>query len=700
MKKLIYLGSFCTLLAWADSLPLTLSNAASYQTNAAITPGAIVTLKGPNLTGTVLAAPDSTHPPKTLGGVTVTVNDIPCAIYYVSPTQVNAVIDPSVAPGNAFVVLQSSTRTAQTSTFIQAPSAPAIFTLTGTGSGDGAIVNAISANTGAFSVVTNGGPTFLALFVTSLDLSTMPIVWVGGISVPVTYFGFPGTYPGMQQINVQLPASLAGIGSVELVVEQSGRRSNAVEVMLLPQQNVFPDDQSNQVRSRELASVAWIPNTSLVLVADQNDDVIRVVDLGQRKVTHVIALLDGAQPTAIGVHGSGTLAVVAERGRGAIALLDLTAFNVIAEFPTGFGPSAVAVAGDQAIIANSDADTASFFSFRAVFGAPALQVTATIGTGRLPRAVAVDSTHAYLTNESGGTITVLDLTNHTVVNTLNLGINVRPAAIQVISDQGVAIVAEPSAGPNGKLIFVNLANGQFTSVSANPDNTGGASSIAAVGDRIYLANQTGGTITTTPVSILPDTQLNPADVKLTPVNFKVDSGPRSLSVDSKDNLLLSANQGDGMLVLTDLTSNSITARIDAVRANPNETSDDHSDRLTAPNLPSLSSASPSTANAGGGAVNLTLAISGTNLSAASAVLFIDPATVSSLAFGKGNVNRGNFGVTDPAIIVTNLQVNPLGTLLTAEIQIQPNTQPRTRVIRVLTPNGETSFTNAPTLAIQ
>src|SRR5262249_34205165 len=160
--------------------------------------------------------------------------------------------------------------------------------------------NAITANTGAFSATTNGNTTFLALFVTGLDTKTQPAVTIGGMPVTVQDFGDPGTYPGMQQINVQLPASLAGAGRVELVVEQNGRRSNSVDVVMLPAQSVFPDDQPNTVRSREVASVAWVPGTNLALVADENDDVVRVVDLGQRRVTRVIALPDGAQPSGIG----------------------------------------------------------------------------------------------------------------------------------------------------------------------------------------------------------------------------------------------------------------------------------------------------------------------------------------------------------------------------------------------------------------
>ncbi len=696
MKKLLVLCSFCVLFARADTTRITLSDGASYQQNAGISPGAIITIKGDNLTNVTLTAPDPSRPPQTLGGVKVTINDVACPIYYVSPTQVNALVDPSVPPGLTQAVLVSSTVVTQTSVTVEATSSPGIFTLNGKGSSDGAILNTAAYQASPFSVNTGSNPTYLALFLTSLDTTTTPTVWIGGISVPVLFAGSQGTYPGMQQINAQLPASLAGTGRVEVVVEQRGRRSNAAEIVVLPNQPVFADDQPNQMRSREIAAVAWVPGTSLALVADENDDVVRVVDLSQRRVTRVIALPDGAQPVAIGVHGSGTLAVVAARGRDSVILLDLGTFKALGEFAVGFSPSAIAVASDQAVIVNSDSDTASFFTFRTTFGSPALQVVATVPTGRMPRAVAVDSQHAYVTNESAGTITVLDLQNRTVVNTLKLGIDVRPGAIRVLEDLGVAVVAEPSAGPDGKLLFVLLSSGASTSLTVNPDHTGGASDIVTIGDRVFLLNQTGGSITTTTVALLGTAQFGPNSIQVVaPSNFKVETGARAFSLDSKDNLLLVTNEGSGTIGLVDLGTNAVTGRIDAVRSQAAD-SDDHADRLSASNLPTITTLAPATAPANSTA---TITITGTNLTGAEAILFIDPATVSGLTRGKGNVNRGNFGTSDPSFVVTDIQVNAAGTQITAKVQVQPNTPLKTRLVRVLTPNGETSLSGALTFSV-
>ena len=103
MKKLLILGSFCIVFARAHTI--TLMSAASYQQNAAISPGAIIAIKGSGLATVTLSAPDPTHPPTTLGGVTLTINGVPCGLYYVSPTQINAVLDPSITDPNGFVVV-------------------------------------------------------------------------------------------------------------------------------------------------------------------------------------------------------------------------------------------------------------------------------------------------------------------------------------------------------------------------------------------------------------------------------------------------------------------------------------------------------------------------------------------------------------------------------------------------------------------
>ena len=46
---------------------------------------------------------------------------------------------------------------------------------------------------------------------------------------PVQYFGAQGQYPGLDQINLQVPAGLAGAGVVNLVAT-AGQPANAVTI--------------------------------------------------------------------------------------------------------------------------------------------------------------------------------------------------------------------------------------------------------------------------------------------------------------------------------------------------------------------------------------------------------------------------------------------------------------------------------------
>src|SRR6185369_4580034 len=109
--------------------------------------------------------------------------------------------------------------------------------------------------------------------------------------------------PGLQQINVQLTPDLAGSGRVEVAVTAGGKTSNIVEVVILPSagQGSFPPSAENHARSREISGIAYIPDSSLALVTDENDDVVRVVDIKHSKVTQTITLPEGAAPVAAAV---------------------------------------------------------------------------------------------------------------------------------------------------------------------------------------------------------------------------------------------------------------------------------------------------------------------------------------------------------------------------------------------------------------
>lgn len=673
----VYLGALFTICSSAQITSVV--NAAS-QLSGTIAPGTIVTIFGTHLGTATAVTPGVTSPPTTLAGVTVTVGGVAAPIYFVSPTQINAVVSYSTPVGSQTLTVASTAGTFSQNVTIGTNAQPGIFSLLGTGTGDGAIINPLTLAIGTFTVFSGETQTFLSIYLTGLDPNATPTVSVGGVNVTVKFAGASPCCYGLDQINVLLPQSLSGAGRVPLVVQTGTQTSNTVEIVLLPAPGMgpFPDDQPDQPRSRELASVAIIPGTSLALIADEDDDVIRVLDISKKSVTGVVSLASGSGPVAIAVNAAGTVAVVTERRTGKVAIVDLTQLKVTAEIAVAAGPLNVAIAGTLAVVANGDGGSVS------VIDLSTKAVTHTITVGAGVRGVAADAAamKVWVTNQDSGSISVIDLTTFTVTKTFSLGANVRPGAIARIANSNFVAVAVPVNGGTGQILIVNINDGTFTSISANPDLAGGASDVAINGSTLFFADQTGGAVTAIPISLT--TGLATAS----PVTIKVDLGARALAVDVKDGVLLVLNEGSGTIALVDLTNLSLIGRINGVQPEMegDDNSDDHSDHDHGGNVPSITAVTPATASSNS---TFTLTVTGTNLTGATGVLFINPADIHGNGKGQGKGDSPDKNA-DTAFTVTNTSVNAGGTVLTATVTAK-NAVPGPRIVLVKTPNGESPF---------
>jgi uncharacterized protein (TIGR03437 family) len=682
--------AFAVLLSWqvlhADNSSIRVVNGASFVSGASFTPGALVSIFGTHLTNTTVLAPSPSNLPQTLGGVTVSIRGNPLSLFFVAPTQINAII-PSIPPGPATLTVTSSTGSFRKDIVLAPNSAPGLFSLFGTGTRDGAIENATAYVLGPYTVTTNGVATPLAIFMTGLDLSEKPTVTIGGILVPVTFYGAAPCCTGVEQVNIQLTPALAGAGRVELAVTSHGNTSNVVEVVILPSpgQTSYGPSVENTARSREISGIAYVPHTSLALVADENDDVIRVINAQSRAVTGVITLPEGAQPVAVAVNDAGAKAVVAERNRGKIAIIDVADARVSTELAVGGGPSSVAIGGRTALVVNQDTDSVSLVDL--VKG----RVTATVPVGRGPRGVAVDATasKAYVTNQDDGTVSIIDLANPlNTPGTIPLPANARPAAIQLVTEMDLAVITDPTASASGQAYTLSLGSGAISTVLVNSGRDGGSSSMASYAGTVYFANQTGGSI-----GIV---QFTPSG-GFTSTTIKTDLGTRAIAVDTLDGLLLAANEGGGTVAVANLTGTEILGRINAMRGLGESGSDlnNHDDRTTASNAPTLTSMTPSSAS--GGSL-FTITINGTNLQNASNIFFVDPSTLPGHGNGRTAGESGDehwhgpFGANDGHITVSNIVANQAGNQLTATVTISGKTlRGVPRVVRVETPNGDTSF---------
>jgi len=214
-------------------------------------PESIVAVYGTNLvTGTALA---STVPlPTSLDGNTVTLTDSAGVVYqaplfYVSPTQVNFEIPPGTAAGTATVVIQNQSGTIQSTTIKIGGVSPGIFELNGSGLAAAWVLPVISGTQqplqAVYQVVSGSvvplaislGPStedaYLEMYGTGIRSATSVTVTVGGLSVPVAYYGAAPGYVGEDQVNIgPLPRTLAGQGSVKIILTANGQQANAVTV--------------------------------------------------------------------------------------------------------------------------------------------------------------------------------------------------------------------------------------------------------------------------------------------------------------------------------------------------------------------------------------------------------------------------------------------------------------------------------------
>ncbi len=207
---------------------------------------------------TATQASDTTPLPTTLAGTVVVIKDSAgdernAPLFFVSPNQVNYQIPPEAAHGTTMITIKSgdgkvATRTAQIS-----PLAPGLFTANASGQGVAAAVVLRIKGDGSqtyepaaqfdpaqnkfISLPIDLGPQsdrlFLLLFGTGIrhrgalaDVSAK----IGGVDATVSYAGTQDNFIGLDQINIELPRSLAGRGEVDLLLSINSKPANAVKI--------------------------------------------------------------------------------------------------------------------------------------------------------------------------------------------------------------------------------------------------------------------------------------------------------------------------------------------------------------------------------------------------------------------------------------------------------------------------------------
>ena len=643
---------------------MTVVNGASFDPAQPVAPGSLTTVFGQKLCSQTMAgawiAPGQL--PTTLGGCALTVSGVPAMMQYVSPGQINFIMPGGVSSGEAPVLIHNGSQM-MSGKAVVGVAGPGMFAMNGMGVGEGSMLSATMWRIGPFSTTTNGQPTYVAIYVTGLDPSTKPLVTIGGIPVDVMFFGDAPGYVGLQQINITLPASMAGVGRAPVMVTSNGRTSNVTFMHILPTTAMMQGMPGwgqgmmigeNMPRGHELSYMAFNASNNTALVTDGNDDVVRIILMSSNSTTATITLPTGSQAHSIAVNATGNQAAVGLSAKAAVALIDLSQNKVISVIGTSYYPSGLAFSGTNLLVTNGAGGTVS------VIDTAAGIVTQTVNVGLGASGIAVAGGTAVVANMLASSISIINLTNYSVTN-VALPAGSRPYQVAISAQANKAVITTPMS--NGFLIL-DLGTKAFTEVGTSTWNAMGPGNVVINGNTAYIANQMTASVTVADL-------VSGAVVK----TFPVDPGPMALAVNSANNQLFVLAEGTGTLDVVDLASYGIMTRVNA----------GGTERQGQFTMPWITSITPSSAAAGS---SFTLTIAGSGFKGVQGIEFVlTSASMGGGMMGGGGMG-GGMGQQDANIQISNVQANSDGTQITASVQFLAAATVGTRQIRLETTYGE------------
>lgn len=202
-----------------------------------------------NLAGTILKVRDQAG------------NERPSPLFFVSPSQINYLIPAGTVTGPASVTIFKGNDKLFNCQINVSKVAPGFFTVDGSGRGIPAgqalrykpsIPNSIPQSEPLFfndagqriisrpidlgpDLGANSDQVFLVLYGTGFRLRTSldsVTARIGNIILPVLFAGAQGDFAGLDQVNIQIPRSLAGSGEVNLMLTVDGQQSNVVRISI------------------------------------------------------------------------------------------------------------------------------------------------------------------------------------------------------------------------------------------------------------------------------------------------------------------------------------------------------------------------------------------------------------------------------------------------------------------------------------
>jgi uncharacterized protein (TIGR03437 family) len=276
------------------------TNGASFQPGSA--PGMIAAVFGKNLANSTQSAP-SFPLPKTLVGVSASVNGEPAPLYFVSPGQINLQIPYETPTGSAILAINNNGQVA-TFKFTVASTAPGVFNA----SGSVVPISTVSRGQGVAFYITGDGdvlpyvdtgapPAGAAIAQPPMPRQAFTMT-LGGVPIKPAFVGVPSWSVGVTQINFIVPDTVPP-GVQPLAVKVGSFTSAAVNLRVVGAsgnvQFVFNPPSVNRSSDN-----AWHYSTTLRETGGVGVNLTKLVVFGNDYTSNIQAWFGGARLSANG----------------------------------------------------------------------------------------------------------------------------------------------------------------------------------------------------------------------------------------------------------------------------------------------------------------------------------------------------------------------------------------------------------------
>lgn len=214
----------------------------------AIAPGEFISLFSVDI-GPKTVVPAKPPYPKTLGGVTVTVNGNAAPLHFAGPNQINLLVPYATTGSKATIVVNNNGAISNAVDVPLASTAPGIFSLDQSGTGSGAVLHADFTLVDAVNPARRGET--VLIFLTGLGTVSPGVadgtaggsnplspadavinVLIGGKPASIVFAGLAPGFPGLYQINATVPIGVAATGRVPLAIATPDAYHDQVDLLI------------------------------------------------------------------------------------------------------------------------------------------------------------------------------------------------------------------------------------------------------------------------------------------------------------------------------------------------------------------------------------------------------------------------------------------------------------------------------------